>query len=301
MDVVVIGGGAAGLNGALVLGRARREVLVVDAGEPRNAPAAHMQGFLSRDGMPPADLLAEGRRELAGYGVEVATGRVSSVTRDDDGFVVTFGERTVRARRLLVTTGLTDELPDVPGVRERWGRDVIHCPYCHGWEVRDQPIGVLASGPGSVHQASLFRQWTSDLVFFENSINLTDDERKLFAARGIQVVPGEVERLVVSGDVLTGVRLRSGEVVARSTVAVGPRMVANSALLTSLGLEPTPHPMGEFVESDPSGLSSVPGVWLAGNVTDLAASVIMAAAGGAKAGMAINFDLLQEDNASVSA
>jgi len=153
-DVVVVGGGAAGLGGALMLGRSRRSVLVVDAGEPRNAPASGVHGFLTRDGVSPAALLQVGREEVRGYGARVLDGRVASAESVDGGFTVTLEDgRRVGARRLLVTTGLVDELPDVPGVRERWGRDVLHCPYCHGWEVRDQPIGVLASGPMAVHRA----------------------------------------------------------------------------------------------------------------------------------------------------
>src|SRR3954463_785114 len=163
-DVVVVGGGAAGLSAALVLGRARRRVAVVDAGAPRNAPASHMQGFLSRDGMPPSDLLAAGRAEVEGYGVELIAGEVSSI---ETGFAVTVADRRgLQARRILVSTGVTDDVPDIPGVRERWGRDLLHCPYCHGWEVRDRPLGVLATGPGSVEHAHLIRQWSDDVMFF---------------------------------------------------------------------------------------------------------------------------------------
>jgi thioredoxin reductase len=158
-DVVVVGGGAAGLSAALVLGRARRRVAVVDAGEPRNAPAAHMQGFLSRDGMSPADLLAAGRIEVTGYGVELVEDRVVAIdSRLDAPFVVgVAGGRALQARRILAATGVHDELPEIPGVRERWGRDLLHCPYCHGWEVRDQAIGVLGTGPGSFEHARLVR------------------------------------------------------------------------------------------------------------------------------------------------
>jgi len=164
-DVVVVGGGAAGLSGALALVRSRRRVLVIDAGSPRNAPAGHVHNFLTRDGTPPGDLLALGRAEVAGYGGEFVDGAVAAASRDDDGFVVTLADgREVRARRLLVTSGLVDELPDVPGLAERWGRDVLHCPYCHGWEVRDQPIGVLATGALAVHQALMFRQLSADVT-----------------------------------------------------------------------------------------------------------------------------------------
>src|SRR5919107_1547066 len=166
-DVVVVGGGAAGLSGALALSRARRKVLVVDAGQPRNAPAGHVHNYLGREGTPPGELLAIGREEVAGYGGEVVTGEVVGAERVGDVFRVDLADGShVQARRLLVTTGLTDELPDIPGVRELWGSDVLHCPYCHGWEVRDQPVGVIASGPMAVHQALLFRQLTADLTLF---------------------------------------------------------------------------------------------------------------------------------------
>jgi thioredoxin reductase len=161
-DVVVIGGGAAGLSGALTLARARRSVLVVDAGSPRNAPAEGVHGFLTRDGITPAELVAIGRQEVARYGAEVVVGEAVAARREGDGFEVTLGDGTsVGARRLLVTTGLVDELPDVAGVRERWGKDVVHCPYCHGWEVRDQAIGVLGTSARAAHQALLFRQWSN--------------------------------------------------------------------------------------------------------------------------------------------
>jgi thioredoxin reductase len=145
-DVVVVGGGAAGLSAALVLGRARRRVAVIDAGAPRNAPAAHMHGFLSRDGLPPTALLAAGRAEVNGYGVDLIEDRVVGI---EPGFRVRLaGGRTLETRRILIATGARDELPEVPGVRERWGRDLLHCPYCHGWEVRDQPIGILGTNAG---------------------------------------------------------------------------------------------------------------------------------------------------------
>src|ERR671926_1581556 len=185
-DVVIIGGGAAGLSAALVLGRARRRVVVVDAGAPRNAPAAHMQGFLSRDGMAPAELLAAGRVEVAGYGVELIEDQVIAL---EAGFVVRLaGGGVLKARRILVATGVRDELPDIPGVRERWGRDLLHCPYCHGWEVRDQPIGVLGTLPGSVQHAQLVRQWSDDVKFFAHARPLGPAERAGLPARGIQIV-----------------------------------------------------------------------------------------------------------------
>ncbi len=290
-DVVVIGGGAAGLSAALVLGRARRPVAVVDAGEPRNAPAAHMQGFLSRDGMPPTDLLAAGRAEVAGYGVELIDDSANGI---ETGFDVRLASgRRLHARRILVATGVSDELPDIPGVRERWGRDLLHCPYCHGWEVRDQPVGVLGTRPGSVQHALLVRQWSDDLVFFVHTYDLSPTERVQLESRGIQIVTGAIARLVIESDRLTGVALVDGRVVARAAVFVSPGNVPHAdGLLTGLGCE-----VGEdgFVTVNATGKTSVFGVWAAGNVVDPRAQVITSAGAGSAAAIAINADLVDED------
>jgi thioredoxin reductase len=298
-DVVVVGGGAAGLNGALVLARSRRSVVVLDAGAPRNAPAAGVHGLLAREGMPPGELVERGRAEVRSYGGSVVDGEVATATRDGDGFTVGLADgRTTRARRLLVTTGLVDELPDVPGLRERWGRDVLHCPYCHGWEVRDQAIGVLASGPMAVHQALLFRQLSADVTLFAHTQPAPAGEQaEQLTALGIPVVTGEVAGLEVAGDRLVGVRLADGTVVERQAVTVQSRMVARTGFLAGLGLTPVPHPsgMGEHLAADAAGRSDVPGVWVAGNVTDLAAQVGAAAAAGAFAAAQVNYDLVVED------
>jgi thioredoxin reductase len=298
-DVVVIGGGAAGLNGALMLARSRRSVLVIDAGAPRNAPAAAVHGLLARDGMPPAELLDRGRAEVRSYGGQLTTGQVTAARQDQDGFTVTLADgRAVHARRLLVTTGLVDELPDIPGLRERWGRDVVHCPYCHGWEVRDQAIGVLASGPTAVHQALLFRQLSDNVVLLSHTMPPpTGQDAEQLAARGIRVQPGEVVSVQVTDDRITGVQLADGTVLARQVLAVAPRMVARAGFLATLGLQPTAHPLGvgEYIAADRTGLTAVPGVWVAGNVTELSAQVGGAAAAGAMAGAVINADLVTED------
>ncbi|GAA4632279.1 NAD(P)/FAD-dependent oxidoreductase [Actinoallomurus vinaceus] len=297
-DVVVVGGGAAGLNGALMLARSRRSVVVIDAGAPRNAPATGVHGFLSRDGIPPAELLERGRSEVRGYGGQVVPGEVDTVVREDDGFAVTLADgRTVRARRLLVATGLVDELPDIPGLRARWGRDVLHCPYCHGWEVRDQAIGVLATGPMSVHQALMFRQLSDDVTFFSHTMSPTAEEAEQLAARGIGVVNGEVASLEIVGDRLVGVRLSDGTMVGREALAVASRMTARAGFLEALGLRPVEHPMGvgANIPADATGRTEVPGVWVAGNVTDLVAQVGTSAAAGAAAGAQINADLIAEE------
>lgn len=306
LDVLVVGGGVAGLSGALTLARARRSVLVVDSGEPRNAPAAAAHGLLSRDGIAPLELLRLGREELVAYGGGILSDRAVSARRADGGFVVGTGSgRSFRARRLLVTTGLADELPPVPGLRERWGRDVLHCPYCHGWEVRDAPLGVLGGSPLSVHQALLFRQWSPRVtLFLHTGEDLAEDQWERLAARGIAVVDGEVTGLVVEEDRLTGVRLASGRQVPVDALAVAPRFVARGELLAGLGLGTVEHPMGvgEYVASDASGLTGAAGVWVAGNVTDLTGGLAAAQAAGVQAAAAINADLVGADaDAAVAA
>ena len=298
-DVVVVGGGAAGLSGALTLARARRSVLVVDAGAPRNRPADGVHGLLGLEGIAPSELLDRGRREVASYGADVATDEVITARRTGNRFEVALASgHSVTARRLLVTTGLVDELPAVPGLRERWGREVVHCPYCHGWEVRDRAIGVLASGPNSVHQALLFSQWSDDVVFLAHTAPPpTDEQLQQLAARGIPVITGEVTAVELVDDRLTGVRLADGSLVERDALAVATRMVARAGFLGALGLEAVEHPsgVGEHVPAEPTGRTGVPGVWVAGNITDLSANVATSAAAGGFAAAQVNFDLVTED------
>jgi thioredoxin reductase len=229
----------------------------------------------------------------------VLDGRVVALARSAVGFAVTLEDgRAFAARRLLVTTGLVDELPEVPGLRELWGTDVVHCPYCHGYEVRDEPIGVLSTGPLSVRLAQLFRQWSADVtLFLHTGPRPSDEEAEALAARGIAVVDGEVAALETDAGRLRGVRLASGEVVPRRVLAIGTTLIARADLLAGIGLEPTAHELGvgQRIEADGTGRTAVPGVWVAGNVTDLAAWVISAASAGVLAGAAINNDLVAED------
>ena len=290
-DVVVVGGGAAGLSAALVLGRARRRVAVVDAGAPRNAPAAHMHGFLSRDGTPPAELLAAGRTEVSRYGVELIDDKVLSI---DGGFSVRLASgKMVDARRMLLATGATDHLADVPGVRERWGRDLLHCPYCHGWEVRDQPIGILGTNPGAVAHALLVRQWSADVLLFEHSLELSETDRAQLRDRQVQVITGPVARLVIEADRLTGVELVDGRCIRRAAVFVRPvnRPHADE-LLAGLGCEVDD---AGFAKVDATGQTSTFGVWAAGNVVDPRWQVITSAGSGSAAAIAINADLVKDD------
>lgn len=296
-DVVVVGGGAAGLAAATALARSRRSVLVVDAGEPRNAPAHAAHNILGNEGIVPADLLARGRTEASGYGAEIHPGRALTAGREDNAFVVDLGSAgTVRARRLLLATGLVDELPTVPGVRELWGRSVLHCPYCHGWEVRDRRIGVLASSAMSVHQALLFRQLSDHVtVFLHTAPDLDDEALEQLAARDIRLVEGPVARLRADGDTVRAVVLDDGREELVDAVAVAPRFLARTDLFEQLGGTVTDHPLGHFIETDPMGKTELPGVWAAGNARDLSAMVVVAAGEGLMAGAAINADLVGED------
>jgi thioredoxin reductase len=295
-DVVIIGGGAAGLSAALVLSRARRRVAVVDAGAPRNAPAAHMHGFLSRDGLPPSDLLAAGRKEVEGYGGRLIGGRVTGIVAaagPDTGFDVSLADGpALSARRVLVATGLRDHLPDIPGVRERWGRDLLHCPYCHGYEVRDQPVAVLGGTADAVEHAQLVRQWSADVVLFPHTDTLTADQRERLQARAISVVDGPVRRLVVDNDRLSGVELADGRVVRRTAAFVRPRLVPNNDVLVALGCAVDDR---GWVVTDAGGRTTVRGVWAAGNAVNPRAQVITAAGEGSAAAIALNADLVEED------
>ncbi|WP_202125609.1 bifunctional NAD(P)/FAD-dependent oxidoreductase/class I SAM-dependent methyltransferase [Actinomadura physcomitrii] len=299
-DVAVLGGGPAGLSGAVSLCRSRRSVVVVDAGSPRNAPSGAVHGFLSRDGISPFELAEIGQAEVKRYGGLVLPGTAVAASRTDRGFEVTLDDgQTIAARRLLVTTGLSDMLPDVPGLAERWGRDVVHCPHCHGWELRDRSVGVLATHTEwAMRQALMFQQLAPEVTFFQHTApDLTEQQVTRLGAWGIRVVTGRVEALEAADDRITGLRLDGGTVVPCSAVTVAPRLVAGSAVLADLGLEPTAHPMGvgESIAADPSGKTEVPGVWVAGNVTDVMAQAMSSAAGGAAAGAAINGDLIAED------
>jgi thioredoxin reductase len=293
-DVLVIGGGAAGLSAALVLSRARRRVLVVDSGNPRNAPAAHMHGFLSRDGLPPGELLELGRNEVTGYGGEIVTGAVAElVSNGHSGFQARLADgRRVGARRVLVATGLRDELPDIPGLRDRWARDVLHCPYCHGWEVRDQQLGVIGGTPEAVRYAQIVRQWSPDVVYFTPAGSLSAADRSQLVARDVGVVEGTVKQVLVDGDRLCGVEMDDGPTVPRDVLFVPPRFVPNDELLVDLCCDLDEN---GWAVVDETGRTSVRGVWLAGNVVNPRAQVITAAGEGSAAAVAMNADLVDED------
>ena len=300
-DVAVVGGSAAGLAAALQLGRQRRSVIVVDAGEPRNAPASHMHGYLGREGLPPSDLTAIGREEVRSYGGEVLTARATRVTRTDDDHlhVELVGGHSIVARRVLAATGLVDELPDIDGFAEHWGSDVIHCPFCHGYEVRDQRIVQIVTHPADLRRVGLFRQLTGRLtVVLHGAIDVDPAELDLLRAAGVTVIDREVTRIVSDDDgSVVAVQLADQQRIDADAVAIGPRFRVRAEPFASLGLEPAAHPsgLGDFVETDASGETSVPGLYAAGNVADPSQQVLAAAADGSRVGAMISFSLADDD------
>ncbi|MFJ6095471.1 NAD(P)/FAD-dependent oxidoreductase [Williamsia muralis] len=297
-DVVVIGGGPAGLGAATTLARSLRTVLVIDGGEPRNAKADGAHNLLGNEGISPLELLAKGRREANHYGAQITTGSVAAVRRDTDGFEVDFTDgHTVNCRRLLLATGLIDELPDIPGVAELWGSSVLHCPYCHGWEVRGRKLGVLGTGAMSVHQTLLFRQLSDNVTLFLHEMpEPSESEWLQLAALNVSVVQGRVTQLVIEDGTLRGVEVAGGRRFDVEAVTVMPRMVARADVYELLGGKLSDHMSGGlYVATDEMGRTDIEGVWAAGNVTDLSATVGSSAAGGMRAAAAINFDLISSD------
>ncbi len=300
-DVAVVGGSAAGLAAALQLGRQRRSVIVVDAGEPRNALAAHMHGYLSREGFRPSELTAAGREEVRSYGGEVLAGCVNVVTRTDgDRFRVELdGGHSIVARRVLAATGLVDVLPDIDGLAERWGRDVIHCPFCHGFEFRDRHIVQIVTHPMGLHTAGLFRQLTRRLtVVLHGPVDVDDSEVETLRASGVDIRDEPVRQIVRGADgQVEAVELADHKRIDADAVAVGPRFQVRAEPFVPLGLRPAPHPsgLGDFVETDATGATVVPGLYAAGNVTDPSQQVLQAAANGSRVGAMISFSLAADD------
>ena len=300
-DVAVIGGSAAGLAAALQLGRQRRSVIVVDAGEPRNAPAAHIHSYLGHEGLPPSQLTAIGRDEVRSYGGEVIAGRAVDVTRTEgDRFRVALaGGHAVIARRVLAATGLVDELPDIDGLADHWGGDVIHCPFCHGFEVRDQRIVQIVTDPRGVHPAGLFRQLTARFTLvLHRGVDPDNPELELLRASGVNIVDGPVGRIVDGDDGhVAAVELADGGRIDADAVAIRPRFSVRAEPFASIGLKPVEHPtgLGDFVKTDPSGETAVPGLYAAGNVTDPSHHVLQAAADGSRVGGMISLSLAHED------
>lgn len=293
-DVAIVGGGTAGLSAALTLARARRSVIVVDSGQPRNALASAAHGLLGQEGVDPLELLEKGRAEAISYGAYIthasvveASGSAESAfeLRLEDGSLV-------EAHQLLIATGVRDELPAIEGLADRWGRDAVHCPYCHGWEIRDHRIGLLATGPMSTIQALLFHQWSEKMWFFPNGIEFPADQLEKLDALGITIVCGAVSGVEITDDRLTGTFIHGGTRIDLDAIAVPALTRARLDGLESLSMEVIENAMGVAVAADAAGHTSVPGVWAAGNVVNPGMQVSEAAANGTRVAVTINTEMV---------
>ncbi|MGO1539530.1 MAG: FAD-dependent oxidoreductase [Leucobacter sp.] len=297
-DVAVLGGGSAGLAASIALARSRRNVAVIDAGEPRNAPADGAHNLLGQEGVSPLELLARGRAEAESYGVQILPGRVTGIAGTIDDFTVEVdaGAQQVRARRLILATGLVDDLPDIPGVAEGWGKSVLHCPFCHGWEVRDQRIAILTRGEVAVHHALLFGQLSDQVtVFLHDAPDPSEEQLEQLEALGVSLVRPKVERLVMEGTQVRGVELEDGQIREADAAVVLPRFNARTDLFESLGGAAEATPFGTQIPADARGMTIVPGVWAAGNSSNPMAMVVAAAASGVAVGAAVHGDLAMAD------
>ena len=298
-DVLIIGAGSAGLSAGLMLVRSRRRVLVLDGGAPRNAVAAHMHGVLGRDGWSPLELVAAGCDEIARYGGTVSHGRAVALERDADGegFVVSLAcGATHTTRKVLVASGLRDELPAIPGLAENWGRGVAHCPYCDGWEARDSRIAVVSTGPASLHQAQLLRQLSSHVTYFVEGTELPQADLAALIARGIAIEQRRIAAIESVDGSISAIRLHDGAVTPIDSVFVRPRAIPNDALLHDIGAASSAGiDEHDWITVDSTGRTSVPGIWAAGNVVNPAATVPISAAAGSTAGAAINADLVDDE------
>ncbi|MBF4562057.1 FAD-dependent oxidoreductase [Microbacterium sp. VKM Ac-2870] len=295
-DAVVIGGGAAGLSAAQMLGRARRRTLVIDGGRPRNRFAPQMHGVLGHDGVAPGDVLARGLEELARYGVRVEAGEVAGIVDDGLTLRVLRVDGTVdTARAVIIASGIRDELPAVDGIEQLWGRGVLHCPYCHGYEVADARLGVLATSPQSIHQIELVRQWTADLTAFTAAIEpLGEEVRVRLHARGIRIVSTPIVGLVAEDGVLRAARDAEGIEHDIDALFVAATPVIDLDFAEPLGLDRADQP-GSPVAVDMLGATSHPRVWAAGNVAAPYGNVPVAMATGSMAGAGANAALAAED------
>jgi len=294
-DVVIVGGSFAGLSAAMQLARARRRILLLDAGKPRNrfAPASH--GFLGQDGRSPQEIMETGRKQLMAYPTfEFQQAEATDAVQEDGTFSVTLGEGgKVRVKRLVLATGMTDHLPDVPGMQELWGTGVLHCPYCHGYEVAERKFAVFGVGPMSVHQAALVRDWSDDVTLLTSGGDwLTPEHRDMLTLRGVKVDETPLLRLIADGRELEAVEFRDGRCVPYGALFTGTRASFASPLAEQLGCEIEQAAFGPVVKTDAMKETTVPGVFAAGDAASPMYNATLASASGILAGVAAHQSLL---------
>lgn len=296
-DVIIIGGGAAGLSAALTLGRSKQKTLVIDAGSPRNRFAAHAHGVLGLDSIQPQDLLTTGREQARQYGVQFSTDPVQSVTTTSDAVRArtTAGE-TLEARTLIVATGMTDLLPNIPGLSDCWGKTVLHCPYCHGWEVRDTALAVLMVTEMGFHQAQLIRQWSDDVtVFVGTGITLPEPIAERLRARGMHIVQSAVTKIDADDGVIQTIHTEDGRTFAPDAMFTFGAVQPHDDFLHSLSLERQDTPLGSFLAVDATGKTSAERIWAVGNVANPGAAIPQAASEGQLTAAHVNMWLVNDD------
>ncbi|MDR5758745.1 NAD(P)/FAD-dependent oxidoreductase [Caballeronia sp. LZ035] len=293
-DVIVIGGSFAGLSAAMQLARARRRVLVLDGGRPRNRFAPHSHGFFGQDGRTPADIIHDATAQLLAYPIaQLAMSEALTADREAGRFVVTRADGAVSsADRLILATGVRDELPALPGLEARWGKSVLHCPYCHGYEVADKRLGVLATHPLSIHQAMLIPDWGPTTWFTQGIVEPTSDEAALLAARHVRIERSRVVEVLGNAPDMTGLRLADGRVVGIDALFAAPRTHQASPLAQQLGCALKEGALGPFVAVDDAKQTSVPGVFAAGDAATEWANATFASAAGVAAGVAAHRSLI---------
>ncbi|MDB5473282.1 MAG: thioredoxin reductase protein [Devosia sp.] len=284
-DVIVIGGSFAGLAAALQLGRTRRKVVVLDTGLPRNRYAAHAHGLFGHDNRSPGEILDLARAQLALYpNVRTLKARAVRASGSIDNFVVvTEGGEALPARRLLLSYGRTDHFPDVPGFAECWGKSVVSCPYCHGYEVAGKHWGLLYHSPVSVHVPPLYNHWTDRITLFTDGHDLPRDERQTLEQRGVVVVDGPIASLAHTSGELAAVVMADGRSVAIDTLFAHPRSTPSSNLHEALGVTMAASSVGEVIKTDENHQTSLPGVYAAGDVANPMSSLTVATHAGAMA------------------
>ncbi|OZI38334.1 thioredoxin reductase [Bordetella genomosp. 10] len=289
-DVIVIGGSYAGMAAALQLLRARRSVLVIDAGERRNRFASHSHGFLGQDGVPPGDIAANARRQLEAYPTLAwLEGRVEAVTGRVDEFTVTTGDGgSHRGRRILLAAGVIDRLPAVAGLAERWGKAVFHCPYCHGYELGQGRIGIVGNGPMSVHQAELLTDWGDVTLLVNGAVELSQEARSALARRGVSIEDALIDRIEGHADVA----LADGRRLRFAGLFTATRTSPSDSLAEATGCALEETPMGSQVRTDAENKTSVTGIFACGDVARAPHSVSLAVGNGAMAGAQVHRSLL---------
>jgi thioredoxin reductase len=289
-DVIVVGGSFAGLAAATQVARTRRDVLVIDAGKPRNRFAKASHGFLTQDGRAPGDIIADGREQLMAYPSATMTGGTAThAARTDDGFAVTLDNgETHLARRLVLATGVIDQMPDIPGFAERWGKSVFHCPYCHGYELAKGRIGVLAIGPLSIHQAMLIAEWGPTSLLTNGLFEPDEEQTASLSARGVEVERGVVTAIAGTAEVI----FEDGRTLAFDGLFTALQMKIASPLAEQLGCNFVSGPLGDYIETSGFMKTSVAGVFACGDAARMAGSVSIAVGEGALAGVGAHQSLV---------